>query len=52
MNQTKIEGARALRTTIISMWDIISNSEKLNAELRAQMDDAGCFDEPWWLDYP
>ena len=24
----------------------------LNAELHAQMDDEGAFDEPWWLDYP
>jgi hypothetical protein len=23
----------------------------LNAELYAQMDDEGAFDEPWWLDY-
>ena len=43
----------AFRARVVPLSDIVKvrSLNKLNAELHAQMDDEGAFDEPWWLDY-
>ena len=44
------EGLRA-RAVPLSEIVKVRSLNALNAELHAQMDDEGAFDEPWWLDY-
>jgi hypothetical protein len=43
----------AFRAKVVPLSDIVKvrSLNTLNAELYAQMDDDGVFDEPWWLDY-
>lgn len=43
----------AFRARVVPLSEIVKTRSlnKLNAELYAQMDDEGAFDEPWWLDY-
>jgi len=43
----------AFRARVVPLSDIVKmrSLNALNAELHAQMDDEGAFDEPWWLDY-
>jgi hypothetical protein len=40
----------AFKATVVPLSAIIKRRD-VNAELYAQMDDDGVFDEPWWLDY-
>ena len=43
----------AFRARVVPLSEIVKvrSLNALNAELYAQMDDEGAFDEPWWLDY-
>jgi hypothetical protein len=43
----------AFRARVVPLSEIVKvrSLNALNAELHAQMDDEGAFDEPWWLDY-
>jgi hypothetical protein len=43
----------AFRARVVPLSEIVKvrSLNTLNAELYAQMDDEGAFDEPWWLDY-
>lgn len=43
----------AFKAKVVPLSDIVKvrSLNALNAELYAQMDDEGAFDEPWWLDY-
>ena len=43
----------AFRARVVPLSDIVKmrSLNALNAELHAQMDNEGAFDEPWWLDY-
>jgi hypothetical protein len=43
----------AFSAKIVPLSEIVKmrSLNALNAELYAQMDDDGVFDEPWWLDY-
>lgn len=43
----------AFKAKLVPLSEIVKarSLDKLNAELYAQMDDDGVFDEPWWLDY-
>jgi hypothetical protein len=43
----------AFRARVVPLSEIVKvrSLNTLNAELHAQMDDEGAFDEPWWLDY-
>lgn len=43
----------AFNAKVVPLSDIVKmrSLNALNAELYAQMDDEGAFDEPWWLDY-
>jgi hypothetical protein len=40
----------AFKAKLVPLSDILPKRD-LNAELYAQMDDDGVFDEPWWLGY-
>lgn len=42
----------AFNARVLPKLELVSiRRRNLNAELYAQMDDNGVFDEPWWLDY-
>jgi hypothetical protein len=43
----------AFRARVVPLSEIVKlrSLKSLNAELYAQMDNEGAFDEPWWLDY-
>lgn len=43
----------AFKAKLVPLSEIVKarSLDKLNAELYAQMDNDGVFDEPWWLDY-
>ena len=51
---TEIEAVRALTQAfsakIVPLSEFVGNLDALNAEMYADLDDAGHFDEPWWLD--
>jgi hypothetical protein len=51
---TEVEAVRALTQAfsakIVPLSAFTGNLDALNAEMYADLDDAGHFDEPWWLD--
>lgn len=41
---------QAFSAKIVPLSEILGDLDALNAEMHADLDDAGYFDEPWWLD--
>jgi hypothetical protein len=51
---TEVEAVQAITKAfsakVVSLSEIFGDLDTLNAEMHADLDDAGYYDEAWWLD--